>query len=624
MEHKQNKVTIEKPVSLKPAVLGLIAQFLFFIFHALIGSWTHSSPVELNSYFILLGCGFWFLALLHTFFKAKAIEEKNELIRVENIRLERGAKSSLFQNNEIINNSFQQNFLKYEKYFLPILCFIFSLLLMGFGFQIYREYKFLSVFEVPINIFKACAFIAGISFLLLMLGLYVRALAEGGQAFLRGPGTMMLTSAILCVVEAGSLIAFTSGWVENLNILYFIGIILCFTVGVELLLNTFLFIIKPVHANETKIPPYDSRIFLLLTSTGSAWQSINAMIDYQFGFKVSESWFYKTLLKLVIPFLLFQIAAGLLCTSFVMINAGSVGVIERFGKPQNVGEPLQPGLHFKLPWPIENVNKVNIREVKSLEVGHKNDDHDAIASAQKGVLSHYEETDLFAVRRHAISNQDETYMEMISISASILYSPNLKNLESYLYQYKSTEDVLKMLLHSELSMFLSEKTIGQNFAVVVTDWNNEFSSRFINKAKLIVPGVLIEYVTLQNIHVPAELSDAVNEKFISSEKRKTESLNAKTEVVKLETQTDQEVAVLKNTGLQDINRIDLVAKVESKRVANISDLYKKYGAIFKQREFLEMIENYLSISKIDFVSSNTKIMLEDSDKTPNALESFKE
>ena len=48
--------------------------------------------------------------------------------------------------------------------------------------------------------------------------------------------------------------------------------------------------------------------------------------------------------------------------SFVLVTEQQRGVVLRFGRFARV---MQPGPHFKLPWPLEHVIKVNATEVKT-------------------------------------------------------------------------------------------------------------------------------------------------------------------------------------------------------------------------------------------------------------------
>lgn len=53
---------------------------------------------------------------------------------------------------------------------------------------------------------------------------------------------------------------------------------------------------------------------------------------------------------------------------FYTVDPDSRGVVLRLGKPL---DPSMPGLHFKLPWPIDKVVTVPVEKVQSLEFGYR-------------------------------------------------------------------------------------------------------------------------------------------------------------------------------------------------------------------------------------------------------------
>ncbi len=66
----------------------------------------------------------------------------------------------------------------------------------------------------------------------------------------------------------------------------------------------------------------------------------------------------------VLPWLLVPLLLWLVFTSFVLIGEQERGVVLRFGKEVRV---MQPGPNFKLPWPIEQVRKVNATGIQTYE-----------------------------------------------------------------------------------------------------------------------------------------------------------------------------------------------------------------------------------------------------------------
>ena len=63
------------------------------------------------------------------------------------------------------------------------------------------------------------------------------------------------------------------------------------------------------------------------------------------------------------------IVAVWLASGFYIVDAGERGVVLRFGK---YIETTQPGPNWHLPWPIESVQVVNIEQVRTVEIGYRN------------------------------------------------------------------------------------------------------------------------------------------------------------------------------------------------------------------------------------------------------------
>jgi HflK protein len=64
------------------------------------------------------------------------------------------------------------------------------------------------------------------------------------------------------------------------------------------------------------------------------------------------------------------VAAGLIVIGgFYAVQPDEVGIIERFGKM--VTPFSQPGLHFKLPWPVERLTRIQAHRVRVIEIGFR-------------------------------------------------------------------------------------------------------------------------------------------------------------------------------------------------------------------------------------------------------------
>jgi len=76
----------------------------------------------------------------------------------------------------------------------------------------------------------------------------------------------------------------------------------------------------------------------------------------------------KAAQTLLLGLLLVYVLSGI-----YIVNPGEQAVIKRFGSV--LDKPIYEGIHYRLPWPVDKVEKVNISEVRRADVGVSLPDH---------------------------------------------------------------------------------------------------------------------------------------------------------------------------------------------------------------------------------------------------------
>ncbi|NOT01300.1 MAG: hypothetical protein HOP29_11805, partial [Phycisphaerales bacterium] len=172
---------------------------------------------------------------------------------------------------------------------------------------------------------------------------------------LRAGGSYLLGCSLTAVVVAAAMamarVETTRLWAEPVAAYAIrVGMLL---LGVEILLNFILDFYRPRRTGEDIRPAFDSRVLALLGEPGGVVRSIAETINYQFGFEVSSTWFYKLVQRSVFPLVVLTAVVLMLLTSVVVVDVDERAYIERFGRQvaSAGGEPLGPGLHFKWFWP---------------------------------------------------------------------------------------------------------------------------------------------------------------------------------------------------------------------------------------------------------------------------------
>src|SRR5882724_13662338 len=89
----------------------------------------------------------------------------------------------------------------------------------------------------------------------------------------------------------------------------------------------------------------------------------------QFGEQVARTgnWLKRSLPKAA-PIAVVVIALLWLASGIYMVGPGHVGVVRTFGKE---AARTEPGLHYRIPWPVQKVDVVSTEQIRRIEVGFR-------------------------------------------------------------------------------------------------------------------------------------------------------------------------------------------------------------------------------------------------------------
>ena len=92
-------------------------------------------------------------------------------------------------------------------------------------------------------------------------------------------------------------------------------------------------IYRPRRQGGESCRSYESRLGGLLTEPGTWARNVAGSLDYQFGFKVSDTWLYHFLEDALLPLVIFQCLVLYLLSCLVFLGPDEEGILERFGRP---------------------------------------------------------------------------------------------------------------------------------------------------------------------------------------------------------------------------------------------------------------------------------------------------
>lgn len=184
---------------------------------------------------------------------------------------------------------------------------------------------------------------------------------RSGASYLMGNVVMLaLTGAALVVNLFGNDIGYA----------YLAVIVPAFMslLGLEIILGLILSFYRPVRKGEFQRPAFDSRLLGVLTQPQSIGRIITDTINYQFGFEISRSWFYRLMAQATLPLAALCLLLVVAMSSVVIVAPQQQAVITRLGRLDRIAAP---GLHFKLPWPVGRAQKYDVDRVQQIIVGSR-------------------------------------------------------------------------------------------------------------------------------------------------------------------------------------------------------------------------------------------------------------
>ncbi|MCE5325686.1 MAG: hypothetical protein LLG01_04675 [Planctomycetaceae bacterium] len=188
---------------------------------------------------------------------------------------------------------------------------------------------------------------------------------------LRAGGSLLLTVVLFL---AAALVAIFLSMQEIDSVDWVVAIVIAavqIVLGAEMLLGQVMDFYRPHVAGQERRYCFDSRLCGLLAEPRKVGHSIAETLNYQFGFEVSKTWFYRLLAKALIPMLIFAAVVLIAMTSIVIMPDGYKGVVLRWGTPKAQQPLLGPGAHLKWPWPVETVRMFDMAQVHSIYLGLK-------------------------------------------------------------------------------------------------------------------------------------------------------------------------------------------------------------------------------------------------------------
>jgi membrane protease subunit HflK len=548
---------------------------------------THSLAGQLSTVFLGLGV----LVAAVSWFQMR-LEDNEELERLDLDELAKSRGSStLFEGKDIESFPAQRSRQQFERFFVPGFTVLLFLLEAAGAWILWRwlgRDTTVSELKQPM---VALALFGLFALVLFLLGKFSSTIARLENHRLLRPGAgWLLLSAYLCFIVALGVVAVEAGFPRaDFYVARGLAVLLAL-VAAETLVNLILEIYRPRVRGKVARPLYESRLVGLLGQPEGLITTAAQALDYQFGFKVSETWFYRFFERALAWLLLLQLGLLFLSTSVVFIEPGEQGLLEHFGRPGKRAL-LNPGGHFKWPWPIDRVYRFRTEQIQSFDVGFTPDAQLENAPAVLWNVPHSKEENFLVANRDAgaltnsAAGRRAPPVSLLTVSIPVQFQ--ITNLLQWAYKNEHPTNLLQNVATREVVRYLVSADLNEIMSTERAAAAEALRQRIQAAAAQFELGVRIVFVGLQDIHPPTKVAPDYEKVVSAVHQRQAKILEARAADIRTNALARAQATNLINVAIAERVTREIDASAQAALFTNQIPAFQAAPSVYMQRAYLQ-------------------------------------
>lgn len=258
---------------------------------------------------------------------------------------------------------------------------------------------------------------------------------------------------------------------------------------------------------------------------------------------------------------------------FVRVNTDEVGIVLRFGE---YVRQLPPGLHVRLPYPVEEVLLPKVTRANRIEIGMR--------SAQGAGLSPRD-----VPEESLMLTGDEN---IVDIDFVVVWKIN--DAPDYLFNIQNPEGTVKDVSESAMREIVGQSDIEPILTAARAETEGKVQQLIQRTLDGYKAGVEITQVQLQKVDPPAQVIDAFRDVQAAraDEERLQNEAQAYANRVVPEARGEAERILQQAQGYRD--RVIAEAKGEAERFEKVLQEYEKAPDVTRQRIFIDTMKEVMS------------------------------
>ena len=541
--------------------------------------------------------------------------------RLEKLELEEMARSrgsaALFESKDAEIFPAQRSREQFERFFVPIFTTILFLLQALGAFFLWRWLARADVEVAAERTMVALSLFGLFALVLFLLGRFSATMARLEDHRLLRPGANhLLLGAYLCFVTALGIAGVKA---EFLRADFIVARVLCAVLGLialETLVTLILEIYRPRVKGKVVRPLYESRFVGLLGQPEGLITTAAQALDYQFGFKVSETWFYRFFEKALAWLILLQLGVLLLSTCVVFVESGEQVLLERFGRPVEGRAVLGPGAHLKLPWPVDKVYRYRTERIQTLNVGFTPAEERESRVVLWTVAHTKEENFLVANRTQpdvetaALAGARKAPpVSLLTVSIPVQFQ--ISDLVQWAYNHEDSSNLLQQIATREVVRYLVSVDLGEMMSRSRLESSVALRDHIQAAANALRLGAKILFVGLQDLHPPVKVAPEYEKVVGAIHQKQAKILAAQGDSIRTNAAAGAQAFTLTNAAEADRINLELTALARADAFTNQLPAFNAAPSVYRQRVYARALPGLIGKTrKYVLLTTNTQDVIQ--------------
>lgn len=513
----QNEQTFKRAAAV--ALIGLFTQLGLAIIMAILGIYAQSDALHAATWYLFGGLPIWIT--LWILFNQHRLE-RVEALEAEQIAEGDAQAAALFQEAGQQLAMARKRLDNIYKWGLNLTAGLVSIYLIALGAVLYYVTPYIDKTSLEIDpnnlaaandlpVSPAASFgiiimlLVTLAFLAFLVARYVAGMTDvkEWQALRAGSAYLMGNAMVTALLAVAAIIVIASGNPIGFAVLAKAIPVFMILLGAEIALALLFGIYRPRKPGEFMRPAFDSRLLGWLTRPESLGKIVGDTINYQFGFEISSSWFYRLLAQWTLPLVLICLIVVAAISSVVFVAPQQNAVVTTFGRLDRI---VEPGLRFKWPWPISSARKFDVNRVHQVTLGSRGEN----AKENVAILwtnEHTEGEETYLVTAPTQFDDDFESTDIVAgelVGSDIVIKYRVADLEQYVRSAQEPEAMLEAIAGAQINAYFATQPIDSLLTSGRLTAGDELLARIRDAVDAEKLGLEVVFVSVSGVHPPQD------------------------------------------------------------------------------------------------------------------------